>query len=68
MACDITGAGSEERGMVEGWGEGGRGEIGLPGLCAVMSVEKHSGRPTGGVRAGQVGNCIPSFQISLPPG
>lgn len=67
MACDITRAGSEERGMVEGRGVGGV-EIGLPGLCAVMSVEKHSGRPAGGVRAEQVGNWIPSFQISLPPG
>lgn len=66
MACDITGAGSEERGTVES-GVGG-GKIGLPGLCAVMSAEKHSGRPTGGVRAEQVGNYIPSFQISLPPG
>lgn len=56
--------------MAEEWGGGGGGgvEIGLPGLCAVMSVEKHSGRPAGGVRAEQVGNCIPSFQISLPPG
>lgn len=51
-----------------GGGGGGGGEIGLPGFCAVMSAEKHSGRPAGGVRAEQVGNYIPSFQISLPPG
>lgn len=62
MVCDIIRAGSRERGMVEQ----GRDWL-ARSLCSDVS-RKALWEARWGVTAEQVGNCILSFRISLPPG